>query len=248
MVCQRPLPLGSHKNVMFWRCHSRQPLMIRKVVATKLSHSMNRTLVSHRAVPRCYREVGFRNDSAVGQFALCNTGQSHQDCSYGDWSGGLVAKSPYCSSKGLKFSSHHPHLTAHNHLWFQLQAIQHPLPAYTGTCTHVAYAHKHTQIKMKINLQNTDFHLWGLILAIVPKSSEADSGSLRLPQTETPNSSLPSVGLTIISVNLKFHIYIMIPAPKRPRRTKSHIRVLSTQKLSMSARVVLLLGNTIPVS
>lgn len=93
-------------------------LMIRKAVATRLSHSMNGSLVSHRVAPRCFREAGFRNDSAVGQFALCNTGQSHQDFSYGDWSGGLVAKSPYCSSKGLKFSSHHPHLTAHNHLWF----------------------------------------------------------------------------------------------------------------------------------
>lgn len=109
MVCQRPLTLGSHKNVMFWRCHSQQPLMLRKVVATRLSQSWM-GVWSHTE----YLDAAEKPASEMTRpwdSLHCNTEQSHQDFSYGDWRGGLVSKSTYCSSKGLKFSSHHPHLT-----------------------------------------------------------------------------------------------------------------------------------------
>lgn len=70
-----------------------------------------------------------------------------------------MVKSAYCSSKGLRFCSPHPHWVAHSHLHLQLQGMPCLLLVSVGTYTLVCM-HTHMHINKNQSLKiNTKFTL-----------------------------------------------------------------------------------------
>ena len=65
---------------------------------------------------------------------------------------GSVIKSNYCSCRGPKFASQHPHGVSHNHQELGLQGSRCPL-ASTGNCTPVNIVTHHAQNQFALNIR-----------------------------------------------------------------------------------------------